>query len=105
MVQDAIGNRNYRTLVAEVTGCTDLAGVVVSQVVADEVQVMMLATDATFRRRGVATDLMRSLMRTVSGCVERARDCAAGNGLLQLFSTVQKVTTVLADMNINMCLR
>lgn len=53
-----------------------LAGVLLAQVVADEVQMMMLATAKSFRRQGVATALIQSLMQSC-GCVPR------GGGLLK----------------------
>lgn len=60
-MQDAICGETYRSLVTVERG--SLAGVLVSQVVADEVQMMMLATAESFRRRGVATALIQSLMQ------------------------------------------
>ena len=53
-----------------------LAGVLLAQVVADEVQIMMLATSEGFKRQGVATALIQSLVQSC-GCVPR------GGGSLQ----------------------
>jgi ribosomal protein S18 acetylase RimI-like enzyme len=61
VVQDAIRGETYRSFV-KVEDCGALGGVLLSQLIADEVQIMMLATAERFRRRGIATKLLQSLL-------------------------------------------
>jgi ribosomal protein S18 acetylase RimI-like enzyme len=61
VIQDAIRAENNRSLV-KLEDCNALGGVVMSQLVADEVQIMMLATARRFRRQGIATKLLQALL-------------------------------------------
>jgi ribosomal protein S18 acetylase RimI-like enzyme len=64
-VQASITKDNYASVVKVVDGT--LAGVVVIRVIADEVQVMMVATAEDRRRQGIASELFANIFEEY-GC-------------------------------------